>query len=44
MQTVYLLKDCYKSYSALKKLYSHPDLSTNIQIWDLYLKLQKFFH
>lgn len=34
MQTVYLLKDCYKSYNALKKLYSHPDLSTNIIIVD----------
>ena len=34
MQTVYLLKDCYKSYNALKKLYSHPDLSTNIIIID----------
>ena len=32
MQTVYLLKDCYKSYNALKKLYSYPDLSTNIII------------
>ena len=34
MQTVYLLKDCYKSYSALKKLYNFPDLSTNIIIVD----------
>lgn len=34
MQTVYLLKDCYKSYNALKKLYSYPDLSTNIIIVD----------
>jgi len=34
MQTVYLLKDCYKSYNALKKLYSCPDLSTNIIIVD----------
>lgn len=34
MQTVYLLKDCYKSYNALKKLYSRPDLSTNIIIVD----------
>jgi hypothetical protein len=34
MQTVYLLKDCYKSYNALKKLYSQPDLSTNIIIID----------
>ena len=32
MQTVYLLKDCYKSYNALKKLYNYPDLSTNIII------------
>ncbi len=32
MQTVYLLKDCYKSYNALKKLYSYPDLLTNIII------------
>jgi hypothetical protein len=34
MQTVYLLKDCYKSYNALKKLYNFPDLSTNIIIVD----------
>jgi hypothetical protein len=34
MQTVYLLKDCYKSYTALKKLYNFPDLSTNIIIVD----------
>lgn len=34
MQTVYLLKDCYKSYTALKKLYNYPDLSTNIIIVD----------
>lgn len=34
MQTVYLLKDCYKSYIALKKLYNFPDLSTNIIIVD----------
>ena len=32
MQTVYLLKDCSKSYNALKKLYNYPDLSTNIII------------
>lgn len=32
MQTVYLLKDCPKSYNALKKLYNYPDLSTNIII------------
>ena len=34
MQTVYLLKDCYKSYIALKNLYNFPDLSTNIIIVD----------
>ena len=34
MQTVYLLKDCYKSYNALKNLYNFPDLSTNIIIVD----------
>ena len=34
MQTVYLLKDCYKSYIALKNLYNCPDLSTNIIIVD----------
>tara|TARA_B100000035_G_scaffold253903_1_gene223348 strand:+ start:9067 stop:9441 length:375 start_codon:yes stop_codon:yes gene_type:complete len=34
MQTVYLLKDCYKSYIALKKLYSFPSLSTTIIIID----------
>lgn len=34
MQTLYLLKDCYKSYNALKKLYNYPDLSTNIIIVD----------
>jgi hypothetical protein len=34
MQTVYLLKDCHKSYNALKKLYNFPDLSTNIIIVD----------
>ena len=34
MQTVYLLKDSYKSYNALKKLYVYPDLSTNIIIVD----------
>ncbi len=34
MQTVYLLKDCYKSYAALKNLYNYPDLSTNIIIVD----------
>jgi len=34
MQTVYLLKGCYKSYVALKKLYNYPDLSTNIIIVD----------
>ena len=34
MQTVYLLKNCYKSYAALKKLYKYPDLSTNIIIVD----------
>ncbi len=34
MQTVYLLKDCYKSYTALKNLYNSPDLSTNIIIVD----------
>ena len=35
MQTVYLLKDCYKSYSALKRLYSFPDLSTCIILVDI---------
>lgn len=34
MQTVYLLKNCYKSYTALKNLYNFPDLSTNIIIVD----------
>ena len=34
MQTVYLLKDCYKSYLALKKLYNFPDLSTILIIVD----------
>jgi len=34
MQTVYLLKNCSKSYIALKKLYNYPDLSTNIIIVD----------
>lgn len=34
MQTVYLLKDCYKSYIALKKLYTYPNLSTTIIIVD----------
>ena len=34
MQTVYLLKNCYKSYNALKKLYNFPDLSTIIIIVD----------
>tara|TARA_Y100000992_G_C21271935_1_gene497433 strand:+ start:1309 stop:1758 length:450 start_codon:yes stop_codon:yes gene_type:complete len=34
MQTVYLLKDCYKSYAALKKLYNYPDLSTILIIVD----------
>lgn len=34
MQTVYLLKGCYKSYAALKKLYNYPDLSTLIIIVD----------
>ena len=32
MQTVYLLKDSRKSYSALLQLYSSADLSTNIII------------
>lgn len=32
MQTVYLLKDSRKSYSALMKLYSSAELSTNIII------------
>ena len=32
MQTVYLLKNCIKSYNALKKLYTNPDISTNIII------------
>lgn len=34
MQTVYLLKNCPKSYNALKNLYNYPDLSTNIIILD----------
>ena len=34
MQTVYLLKNCIKCYSALIKLYNNPDLSTNIIIVD----------
>tara|TARA_B100000287_G_scaffold372280_2_gene370817 strand:+ start:105 stop:590 length:486 start_codon:yes stop_codon:yes gene_type:complete len=34
MQTVYLLKNCIKSYNALKKLYTTPDISTNIIIVD----------
>lgn len=34
MQTVYLLKGCYKSYIALKKLYNYPDLSTILIIVD----------
>lgn len=32
MQTVYLQTGCYKCYNALRKLYSYPDLSTNIII------------
>lgn len=34
MQTVYILKNCTKSYKALLKLYTSPDLSTNIIIVD----------
>lgn len=34
MQTVYLQTGCYKCYNALRKLYSYPDLSTNIVIVD----------
>ena len=34
MQTVYILKNCKKSYKALLKLYTFPDLSTNIIIVD----------
>ena len=34
MQTVYLLKDCYRSYIALKNLYKFPDLSTVIILVD----------
>jgi hypothetical protein len=32
MQTVYILKDSYKNYKALIKLYNSADLSTNIII------------
>ena len=34
MQTVYLLNNCRKSYTALKKLYNFPDLSTLLIIVD----------
>ena len=34
MQTVYILKDCLKSYRALMLLYKNPDISTNIIIVD----------
>lgn len=36
MQTVYLLKNCSKSYKALINLYNEPDISTNIIIVDKY--------
>ena len=32
MQTVYLLKNCKKSFDALIKLYNSADMSTNIII------------
>jgi len=32
MQTIYILKNCIKSYTALVKLYKTPDLSTTIII------------
>lgn len=34
MQTVYILKNCLKSYRALMLLYQKPDISTNIIIVD----------
>tara|TARA_B110001450_G_scaffold148407_1_gene138739 strand:- start:13837 stop:14406 length:570 start_codon:yes stop_codon:yes gene_type:complete len=34
MQTVYILKNSYKSYRALKQLYDSADLSTNIIVVD----------
>ena len=42
MQTVYILKDCLKSYRALMLLYKTPDISTNIIIVDkFYYKVLK---
>jgi len=45
MQTVYILKNCLKSYRALMLLYQKPDISTNIIIVDGFhyklLKLDK---
>ena len=42
MQTVYILKDCLKSYRALMLLYKNPDISTNIIIVDeFYYKVLK---
>ena len=34
MQTIYLIKNCYKCYLALIRLYKTPDLSTAIVIVD----------
>tara|TARA_Y100000389_G_C17467214_1_gene526746 strand:+ start:202 stop:645 length:444 start_codon:yes stop_codon:yes gene_type:complete len=42
MQTVYILKNCLKSYRALMLLYKNPDISTNIIIVDeFYYKVLK---
>ena len=42
MQTVYILKDCIKSYRALMLLYKNPDMSTTIIIVDeFYYKVLK---
>ena len=45
MQTVYILKNCLKSYKALILLYKNPDISTNIIVVDKFyykvLKLDK---
>ena len=35
MQTIYLVKNCYKCYLALIRLYKTPDLSTAIVIVDI---------